>query len=342
MCLYPLLRHAVVRLLGGIEVVLAPLFPNFPRYLTRFTARLGVLRRDLARRLYQVRLSWQSADPAIIDELATVLSDLGISSGDNVLLLVDESKITGARPVPKSGAIRGYVLQERLLDRLSTLVGESGLLAMPCDSVVEPKRFSHERRVYDQHRSRARGLAGRFQRRSGVYRSAGPLLSLAAYGLGAEDLMSGHLEAAPFPMGPGSPWEKLLQRQVKVVVLGWEAVPNIPLLLPSHMTHVTYPRPAFFHRPFSFRVRTEDGRERETTFHIHACPFHPDYDLAAYADFTRFGRYIESNYQLYRRRSVGQLQVAVFDYRRQYEVQQEAAAGGRYLEDARYWDRVPP
>lgn len=183
----------------------------------------------------------------------------------------------------------------------------------------------------------ARGLAGRFQRQPGVFRSAGPLLSLAACGNTAEELMRGQIDAAPFPMGLHSPWAKLLSRNTKVAVIGKGSARNLSLLLPIHVDNADYSRPAFFHRPFPFRVINDDRQAVKVDFHLHACPFHADYNLASFADYDVFMKYLDDKYEIYRKARLGSAEVVVFDYAEQYKVLRAEMSAGVFLDDARHW-----
>lgn len=149
--------------------------------------------------------------------------------------------------------------------------------------------------------------------------------------------MRGQVAAAPFPMGPNSPWAKLLSRNTKVAVIGRGAAGNLSLLLPIHLDNAAYPRPAFFHRPFRFGVLNDDRQAVEVDFHLHACPFHAEYNLANFAEYDVFMKYLDEKYEIYRKAKLGTADVTVFGYAEQYDVLRTEMSAGVFLDDARYW-----
>jgi hypothetical protein len=333
---YIRLRHFAIKLIGSIGTILNPVFPTASQRIILLIAALGQARRKIIKWKDCVYPYFQHVNPDISKELIQVLSKLKVSSDDTLLIFVDEKKLAKALPAPRFGWISAHTHQKRISTSLCKFVGEMGTVVLPCDSIENPKKLSHDRSLYNSRHSQATGLAGQFQRLQGVYRSAGPLLSLAAYGRDAKQLMSGQLDAAPFPMGEKSPWEKLLNQNTKVIIIGWGTAHNLSLLLPIHMDHANYPRPSFFHRPFVFKVIDENKDERTVEFHIHARLKGADYNLAAYADYAKYSRHLDEKYKIYTKDRVGELEIAVFDYAKQYECVRNEMSEGIFLEDTRY------
>lgn len=334
---YSALRRIVVDALYRLALWVQPVFPDLPRRLSVRIESLGRIRRVAFRYASAARSALRLVHPLLPQELVRILAALGVRQGDTLLLFVDEDSLAGALPPPRVGAIFGHHYQKRLLLALREFLGETGTLVLPCDSVDDPKKLSHQRRLFDAKRSMARGLSGLFQRQPGVFRSAGPLLSLGACGNSAEELMRGQIDAAPFPMGLNSPWAKLLSRNTKVAVIGRGSARNLSLLLPIHVDNADYPRPAFFHRPFRFSVINDDRQAVEVDFHLHACPFQAEYNLANFAEYDVFMKYLDEKYDIYRKAKLGNVDVAVFGYAEQYDVLRAEMSAGVFLDDARYW-----
>jgi hypothetical protein len=327
----------VVGALYRLALWMQPVFPDLPRRLSVWIGSLGKLRRFAHRYLSAANVLLRRVHPSMPTELVKILAELGVGKGDTLLLIVDEASLAGALPPPRFGAILGNSFQARLLSAVLELLSERGTLVMPCDSVEDPKKLAHRRRLYDAKRSMASGLSGRFQRQPGVFRSEAPLMSLAACGDSAAELMRGQLDAAPFPMGLNSPWAKLLSRNAKVAVVGRALAGNLSLLLPIHLDNAAYSRPAFFHRPYRFNVMNDYGRAVEVDFHIHASPFQAEYNLANFADYDIFSKYLDDKYGIYKKAKLGNVDVAVFSYAEQYAVLRSEMSANIFLDDARYW-----
>lgn len=293
--------------------------------------------RDFAKELKRrAKSATVRGSQAASTELATALMTLGVTKGDTLLLFADEAELAKALPLPRLSGLLGDSFRDRLLDDVRGVLGPSGTLVLPLEFGIDPKRLSHSGRPFDSRRSHSIGLGGRLRGTPDSHCSVAPVLALVAVGRDAGRLMGGQTDAAPFPMGRGSPWEKLLQKGAKVAMVGRSLV-NTPLLLPAHLRNQRYERPSFFHRPFQFRVVTEDGKTVDTRFNLHACPFQAHYDLAGYADYKTFMAYLDEKYGLYSHAKIGSLDIALYSYSRQYELLEVEIDAGVYLEDARYW-----
>lgn len=273
---------------------------------------------------------------AISTEMTSALSALGVVEGDTLLLLADETDLIKVMPAPLLGGLVGNGFRDHLLYELCAFLGPTGTLVLPLEFYIDPKYISHSHQLFDSRSSYAVGLGGRLRAILGSYCSVAPILSLVAVGREAKVLMSGQTESAPFPMGRGSPWEKLLKMGTKVALVGKKAV-NTPLLLPAHLQNDHYERPSFFHKPFNFMIVDDDGAKSKAEFKLHACPFHPKYDLGNYADFDAFMIYMDEKYNLYNRTKLGSISITLYSYSHQYEMQELERINGVYLEDAQFW-----
>jgi hypothetical protein len=290
------------------------------------------LRREIAAR-------WpRRVDARLPGLFGAALRELGVCRGDRVLLAVDTATLFSALPAPRLGGLSARAACRALIGEAFALVGAEGQVCVAFDPAADPKRLSHRREVYAADALRPGGLAGALLERPGAACSEAPVLAVAAAGGDAAELTAGQIGAAPFAMGAGSPWEKMLQRPTRLIVARDEGAANPGLLLAAHLRHASYDRPSFFHRPFPFRLRGRDGRTVETAFHLHACPFQPHYGLAGYADYGRFMDYLDDTHEgLYAKAALGSIGLVACDWAAQYRACLSENDRDVYLEDARYW-----
>jgi aminoglycoside 3-N-acetyltransferase len=95
-----------------------------------------------------------------------------------------------------------------------------GTLLMPTHSYCYPDDAG-KREVFDPQttKSRVGAISDYFWRQPGVTRSLHPTHSLAAFGPASEELCAHH-EIADTPCGPGTPYERLIERDAAVMMFG--------------------------------------------------------------------------------------------------------------------------
>lgn len=153
--------------------------------------------------------------------LADRFRALGLARGDSVLV---HSSLRAIGPVD-GGA-------EAVLDALLGVLGPDGLLLVPTftydtarfDPVVEPGRTG--------------GLGETARRRPDAVRSAHPTHSVAAIGAGAREICAGHEEVAA--ADPGSPFDRLVERGGRVLLLGVGHVANTTVHVGEFRAGVRY------------------------------------------------------------------------------------------------------
>ncbi|WP_343716664.1 AAC(3) family N-acetyltransferase [Inquilinus sp.] len=163
--------------------------------------------------------------PVTLSRLRAGLEALGVRAGDRLL-------------VHSSLSALGFVAggSQAVIEALMAAVGPAGLLAMPSFTSglsdpaewrappvpadwIEPIRA--EMPVYDPHLSPTRGLgviAETFRSVPGVVRSAHPQVSFAAWGAGAETVITPH--PLDVWLGEGSPLARLYEAEARVLFLG--------------------------------------------------------------------------------------------------------------------------
>lgn len=109
---------------------------------------------------------------------------------------------------------------EDVFEILQDIVGINGSITVPCFPGMSSKKFMKSRRKFDVNTSMS-GMGEfseyvRKHRRS--FRSLHPTKSIASIGL-PKEILEGH-EHAEYPFGVGSPYQKLLEYNPKIVGIG--------------------------------------------------------------------------------------------------------------------------
>lgn len=188
-------------------------------------------------------------------ELKNALTGLGISPGDTVLVHSSFDSFAGFQGKPTD-----------VIQVLQAAVGTQGHLLMPTmtfsGSAVE---YARTKPVFDVQRTPSRMglLTELFRRSAGVTRSIHPTHPVAIWGAEAEAIAAGHHNART-PCGAGTPFEALLQRKGKIVLLGTD----INVLTFYHMLEERLeselPVSPFTTELFSLRSKSRDGQLLET------------------------------------------------------------------------------
>jgi len=188
-------------------------------------------------------------------DLRQTLSGLGALNGDTLLVHSSFDAFEGFQGKPTD-----------VIAVLQGLVGADGLLMMPTmtfsGTAVE---FARSKALFDVARTPSRmGLLTELFRRSpGVVRSVHPTHPLAMWGHDASAVALGH-HLARTPCGAGTPFEALLQRQGKIVLLGTD----ISVLTFYHFLEETLeaalPLAPFTSELFHMQSRTRDGQMLDT------------------------------------------------------------------------------
>jgi aminoglycoside N3'-acetyltransferase len=144
-------------------------------------------------------------------DLQRRLEALGLARGDTILVHSSFDAFEGFQGKPSE-----------VIALLQQLVGADGLVMMPTmtftGSAIEQARLN---RVFDVQRTPSRmGLLSElFRRSAGVVRSVHPTHPVAIWGDDAAAVAADHHLAAT-PCGAGTPFEQLLRRDGKIVLLG--------------------------------------------------------------------------------------------------------------------------
>jgi len=145
------------------------------------------------------------------DELRRRLRAMGVVEGDTLLLHSAFGSTLGFQGPPTA-----------LIDAFRKAVGPGGnLLMMSMSYMSSTSEYLRSEPVFDVRTTASKmGLVSEtFRRQPGVLRSLHPTHSVLASGPKAEWIVAGH-EACAYPCGAGSPFEKLLALDGKVLFFG--------------------------------------------------------------------------------------------------------------------------
>jgi aminoglycoside 3-N-acetyltransferase len=175
---------------------------------------------------------------------------------------------------------------EVVVDTLLEAIGPDGTLVAPTFT------YSYFRgEVYDVQQSPSRvGLLGDVVRsRPEAVRSRDPNFSMAAIGAAAGPLMR---RASAHSFGPGSPYDQLMQADVRALLLGVDYT-ALPLFMHLEKLHGVAYR---YDKPFSGTTRDQGREVADMTIH-----FVRDMEQGTTTDRTRIGPLIDAQPECVRR-----------------------------------------
>jgi len=196
--------------------------------------------------------AFRSFTPA---DLQRALNGLGMVHGDALLVHSSFDAFEGFQGKPSD-----------VISVLQSVVGSAGLVMMPTmtfsGTAVD---YARANPLFDVARTPSRmGLLTELFRRSpGVVRSVHPTHPVAIWGADASTVADGH-HLASTPCGVGTPFEALLERRGKIVLLGTD----IGVLTFFHMLEEVLepdlPLPPFTTEVFHLQSKTRNGQIVET------------------------------------------------------------------------------
>lgn len=194
-------------------------------------------------------------------ELETALHAIGIRSGDTVLVHSSFGPFSGFRGSP-----------DEAIDAFLKSVGPTGnLLMVSMPYLSSSYEYLQTLKCFDVRKTISRmGLVSEaFRRRSGVLRSLHPTHPILAFGPKADWIISGH-EKCLYPCGPGSPFEKLLKLNGKVLFYG---VSEYTFTFYHYLEHIVkdeLPFPVYEDQPFKVQVIDHQGHARNVTTYVYS------------------------------------------------------------------------
>jgi aminoglycoside 3-N-acetyltransferase len=116
--------------------------------------------------------------------------------------------------------------------------------------------------------SRMGAISETFRLMPGVLRSVHPTHPVCAQGPAAAELVAGH-ERADNPLGPGTPFERLLRIGAKNLLLGTSVRPLTAYHMFESLREPPFPYRVFWPERLPVRVIDMDGREADITTLVH-------------------------------------------------------------------------
>lgn len=189
------------------------------------------------------------------DDLQRTLSGLGIIRGDTLLVHSSFDAFEGFQGKPTD-----------VISLLQHVVGDEGVLMMPTMTFSGTAvAYAQTNPLFDVARTPSRMglLTELFRRAPGVVRSIHPTHPVAIWGRDANAIAAGH-HLAGTPCGIGTPFESLLKRHGKIVLLGTD----ISVLTFFHMLEEVLehelPVAPFTKEVFHLRSKTREGQILDT------------------------------------------------------------------------------
>ena len=193
-------------------------------------------------------------------DVETALRECGLTEGDSCFVQAAMSVFGGFEGGP-----------DTVLDALSSVVGDQGLIAMPAYSLTGPA-IEHLAAdpLFDPRStpSRMGAISEGFRLSLGTLRSIHPTHSTAVRGPGAEEIVAGH-ETAATPFGDGTPFPRIVERGALQIFLGCGTGP-MTMYHAFECTRVPpFPLDVFANRQITARCVGRDGSEISVETLVH-------------------------------------------------------------------------
>lgn len=216
-------------------------------------------RRQQRRLGYRLR---QRGDPVSVDraELVTAFRASGLREGDGVYLQSAMSRF---------GRIEGGATT--VVGALEEVVGRAGLIAMPAFPIVGgAQEYLASAPVFDLLRtpSRMGAVSEYFRGTPGTVRSLHPTHSICARGPGADAIVAGH-EHADTPFGHGTPFPRLIERDVRALAFGTGAHVFTFFHTFEDVRPDGFPLDVYLDRSYPVVCVDEEGREHIVKTRVH-------------------------------------------------------------------------
>lgn len=194
--------------------------------------------------------------PFAADELQRLLVELGVGRGETVLVHSSFDAFEGFQGKPSD-----------VISVLQAAVGTEGVVMMPTMTFSGTAvAYARTHPLFDESRTPSKMglLTELFRRTPQVVRSVHPTHSVAVWGHDADAIAAGH-HLAHTPCGAGTPFEALLQRDGKIVLLGTDIGVLTFFHLLEEKLETEFPVAPFTQEVFHLCSKTRDGVMLETS-----------------------------------------------------------------------------
>jgi len=199
-------------------------------------------------------------------DVEAVLREAGVGEGDAVFVQAAMSPFGTFEDGP-----------ETVIEALENVVGEEGLIAMPSFPLSAASiEYLAADPVFDVRTtpSRMGAISEAFRRLPGTLRSVHPTHPVAVRGPGADQIVAGH-ESAPTPLGDGTPFPQLIERDAHQIFFGT----GTGVITMYHSFECTreppFPLDVFADRVFEVRCVDAEGEELTVRTLVHNPALHP-------------------------------------------------------------------
>ena len=144
------------------------------------------------------------------EDLIEQFAATGLQPGDTVMIHSSMSKIG----ILENGPVT-------FVNALKRYIGPEGLIVVPTYPHKGMFKYLENYETFDVNTTPSKdgAITECLRKSEGAYRSAHPTHPIAAWGKGAKELVEGH-EKCKAPFAKGSPFDKLLQMNTKLMVIG--------------------------------------------------------------------------------------------------------------------------
>lgn len=144
------------------------------------------------------------------EDLIEQFAATGLKPGDTVMIHSSMSKIGILENGPTT-----------FVNALKRYIGPEGLIVVPTYPHKGMYKYLENYETFDVNTTPSKdgAITECLRKSEGAYRSAHPTHPIAAWGKGAKELVEGH-EKCKAPFAKGSPFDKLLQMNTKLMVIG--------------------------------------------------------------------------------------------------------------------------
>lgn len=144
------------------------------------------------------------------EDLIEQFAATGLKPGDTVMIHSSMSKIGILENGPTT-----------FVNALKRYIGPEGLIVVPTYPHKGMYKYLEDYQTFDVNTTPSKdgAITECLRKSEGAYRSAHPTHPIAAWGKGAKELVEGH-EKCKAPFAKGSPFDKLLRMNTKLMVIG--------------------------------------------------------------------------------------------------------------------------